>query len=75
MTYAVHENGLGAEKLTVEDFRLSCGLTWRVSDNLQFTGEIGRLVGRSFEYNESTDRDDYDVDGATLCRFVLGGPF
>jgi len=77
MSYAIDENGLGAGQLTVEDFRFFGGVIFRLSDNVQFGGEIGKVTGRSFEYNRTDGgaESDYDVDSATFFRFTLGGPF
>ncbi|MDD5522350.1 MAG: DUF6268 family outer membrane beta-barrel protein [Kiritimatiellae bacterium] len=77
MSYGIHENNLGADQVTMEDFRLFWGTTFRLSDNIQFSGEIGRAFERDIEY-DNTDtgaESKFDVDAATFVRFTLGGPF
>lgn len=76
-SYSVHRNELGANQLTIEDFRFFLGTTFRLSDNLQFGGDVGRVVGRSFEYQNTTAaaKSDFDAEAATFVRFTLGGPF
>lgn len=77
MSYGMHENNLGADQVTVEDFRLWWGATFRLSDNIQLSGEIGRVFGRSIEYNDTIPgvESDFNVDAAPFFRFILGGPF
>jgi len=77
MSYGIHENNLGADQATVEDFRLFLGTTFRLSDNLQFSGEVGRAFGRSIEYNDTYPgiQSKFDLEPATFVRLILGGPF
>ena len=77
MSYGIHPDDSGVNQMTVEDFRFFCGTTFRLSDNLQFSGEIGRALGRNIEY-ENTDSnagDKFDIEDAMLVRFTFGGPF
>ena len=74
--------GLGDDRdqITVEDYRAYWGLTCRISDQLEFTGELGRVFERSVEFKErAADADgvdtDLDLGNAILVRFVLGGAF
>jgi hypothetical protein len=77
MTYGIHENELDADQVTVEDFRLFLGTTFRLSDNIRFSGEIGQAFGRSIEYSDTIGgiESEFDIDAATFVRFTLGGPF
>lgn len=77
MSYGIHPDTTGVNQMTVEDFRLFCGTTFRLSDNLQLSGEIGRVLGRNIEY-ENTDTHaggKLDLEDAMLVRFTFGGPF
>lgn len=65
------------EQITFEDFRLSWGVTRWLSDQLQFTSELGTVFDRSVEFKEAggvTDKD-LDIDKAFFVRFALAGPF
>ena len=76
LSFAMKENEIRAEQITLEDFRLFCGAAYRVSDDVQFSGEIGRVVGRSFEFDDVAGADhELDVSPATFVRFSVGGPF
>jgi hypothetical protein len=79
LSFAVDEGDYraGIDRVTLEDFRLFGGVTWQLSDDLRLTGEIGRVFGRSIEFDEpliGTD-SDFDIGSATFLKFTLGGPF
>lgn len=65
------------KRLTVEDFRGYWGLTRRISDQLQFTGELGWVFDRSVEFKKEVNGQDsdIDIDSTMFVRFALGGPF
>jgi len=77
MSYAIEKNDLGAGQMTVEDFRFFGGVIYRLSDNVQFAGEIGTVTGRSFEYDKVTSGSEssYDASSAPFFKFTIGGPF
>ena len=77
MSYGIHPDDAGVNQMTVEDVRLFCGTTFRLSDNLQLSGEVGRVLGRTIAY-ENTDNNaggKFDLEDAMLVRFTFGGPF
>lgn len=64
------------DQITVEDFRAFTGLTYRITDQIQFSGELGEVFGRNVEFEErSNGVMDSDVDSGLLVKFGLGGPF
>ncbi len=77
MSYGVHSGSDGINQMTLEDFRLFCGTTFRLSDNLQLSGEVGRAIGRNIEYDGDGGAAEgkYDLDDAMTVRIVFGGPF
>ena len=77
VTYAIRDSDFNADQITVDDYRLFVGATFRLSDDIQFSGEVGRVFGRSYSFNEdfAPGNSEIDVSAATFVRFTLGGPF
>jgi hypothetical protein len=78
LSYRLREKGFyDRDMITVEDFRLSCGLTHRFSDELRLTAETGSAFSRSVEFKDPADSLDsgVDVEDAVFLRVTLGGPF
>jgi hypothetical protein len=77
-SYRLREKGsYDRDMMTIEDFRLSFGLTHRMSDELHITGEIGRCFDRRVEFKEPADSldDDMGVRSTLLLSVTLGGQF
>jgi hypothetical protein len=77
-SYRLREKGsYDRDMVTLEDFRLSFGLTRRMSDELSLTGEIGRAFDRRIRFKESADSldDDMSIRSALFLGITLGGPF
>jgi hypothetical protein len=77
-TYDLREKGdFDRKSIALEEFRLSLGAGFRVSDQLEVVGAIGRSVGRKviFDRVESGFDEEVDVEDATYIHFGLVGPF
>ena len=80
-SFALREKGsFNRKQITLEDFRIYWGLTYRVSDELYVKGELGRAVSRSIQFKEVQEEDpnildEIDIGSATFVRFGLTGPF
>lgn len=63
--------------ITYEDYRLSVGVTYRLSDDFQVTGEAGRSFNRSVEFEDEAPglRSNIDIERAPFLRIGIGGPF
>jgi len=78
MSYALNESGdFDREQMEIEDFRLHCGVTHHLSDEIQLTGEIGSVIGRGVEFREDAEPLDssLEVENAVLMSIAIGGPF
>jgi len=78
MSYALNEGGeFDREQMEVEDFRLTIGVTHRLSDELQLTGELGTVFGRGVDFKEDIEGIDssLDVEDGVFIGFAVGGPF
>jgi hypothetical protein len=78
MSYALREKGsYDREMFTYEDSRYTFGLTYKMSDSLQFTGVLGQSFGRSVEFEEPSDGmpGKIDIERGMYVRVGLGGPF
>jgi len=78
VSYHLDEKGeFDRERLEIEDYRFYAGLTKRISDALQLTGELGHVFKRQVEFRYATEDlpRKIDVDSAVYVRLALGGPF
>ena len=78
MTFSLREAGaIDRKKLTLEDYQGYWGLAYRLSDELQLTGEIGSVFGRGMEFDRQVEgwQRDVDIDPALFLRFMVVGPF
>ena len=81
--FVAEKNGVDRGDLTVEDVRLLIGATYALSDQLQFTAEIGEDLGRSLKFEKEITPAEgapaipakLDIESALLLRFSIGGPF
>jgi len=74
-SFHLRESSEGDERMmTVEDMRAYGGVQYRVSDILQFKGEIGSVFNRSVEFDSHTD-GKVDVEDSVFVRFAIGSPF
>lgn len=64
----------GDDRLTIDDISAYWGMQYRVSDSLQFKGEIGNVFNRSVEFDQDPD-SKIDVQSALFVRFAVGAPF
>lgn len=63
-----------AKQLTLNDYAISLGAGWRFTDEIEFTLEAGRLIGRTLDTDSSRD-PRLDADSANFIRIGLLGPF
>ena len=77
-TYSLREKGdFNRGELTVEDTRLYVGTTYRLSDQIELTGDIGSIFARSVTFEDDAHSFDGEIDvGSDLfLRFGIIGPF
>ena len=77
-TYYVEDGRQYArDEMTVEDFRLYWGLTWRLSDQLHLSGELGEVFARNVEFDGrgAIPDDSADVEDRAYVRLAVLGPF
>ena len=78
ITYQMEDRAdVDAPEITLEDSRLYGGVRYRVSEELQLAGEVGRVFGREYEFDPPTPGGPRKVeaDGAMFVRIALLGPF
>lgn len=78
MSYALREKGsYSREMITYEDSRYTFGLTYKISDELQFTGVVGQSFDRSVEFEKPDGGipGKIDIERGTYVRVGIGGPF
>jgi hypothetical protein len=61
------------EMMTLEDFRTTFGLSYRLSDTFMLAGELGRAFNRSVEFDEGGR--ETDIDRTLFLRVGISGPF
>ena len=75
MSFALEDNGGSDEQmLTLEDVRAFLGLTYKLTDELQFCGEVGTAFERSVELDDGVS-SKADIDRGTFVRLGILGPF
>jgi hypothetical protein len=74
MSYALED---GRDLLTLEDFRLSWELTYRLPEQIQVSARLGYAFGRDLVFDDVGPKEaaSIDIDSGTFVRFALGGPF
>ncbi|OVE75171.1 hypothetical protein BVX97_05650 [bacterium E08(2017)] len=78
LSYATREAGnYDRTLLTYEDSKYSVGLTYKMSDELQITGEGGTCFSRMLEFDKPGGGipAELDVEKASFVRVGIGGPF
>lgn len=67
-------NGGDERMITLEDMNAYVGMQYRVSDILQFKGEIGNVFNRSVEFGSVAD-SKIEIQDSLFVRFAIGAPF
>lgn len=78
MSYALREKGsYHREMIAYEDSRYTMGVTYKLSDEIQFTGVLGKSFSRSVEFKEPDGGipRKIDIERGTYISVGVGGPF
>ena len=62
------------DQVTLEDFRVSWGMTRRLSDELYMAGELGIMAERTVEFDEGPE-GEVEVEKQVFAKFTVNGPF
>jgi len=77
-TYSLREKGtFDREELTLEDWRVYVGSTYRLTDQIELSADIGSVFDRNIEFEDDSDSFDGEIDISSemFLRFGIIGPF
>ncbi len=76
MTYTLNDE-YNRKQMELEDFRTFLGITYRVSDQLVISGDMGNIFSRMVGFRDAYRGigHELDIDSANWFRIVIGGPF
>ncbi len=78
MTYKIREKGdYDRDKITLESYRTSMGVSYAISDALKLTGDLGIVTGRKVQFAKTPDGmdDSIDISSEAFVRVGVAGPF